>query len=61
MTSSLILKILKRSATNNRKFDSAFNYILIFGKLFYILKLIHIDLKPRLLIASFLLAPLLNN
>ena len=41
--------------------NSASNYILIFGKLFYIHKLIHIDLKPRILIASFLLAPLLNN
>ena len=36
-------------------------YILIFWKLFHIYKLIHIDLKLRLLIASFLLASLLNN
>ena len=35
--------------------------MLTFGKLFHIYKLIHIDLKPRILIASFLLAPLLND
>ena len=48
---------------NIRKFNSASNYIRIFGKLFYNYKLIHIDLKSRMLIASFLLliAPLLNN
>ena len=38
---------------------SAFSYI--FGKLFGIYKLIHIDLKPRILITSFLLTLLLKN
>ena len=32
-----------------------------FGKLFHIYKLIHIDLKPGILIASFLLVRLLNS
>ena len=35
------------------------NYI--FGKLLYFYKLIDIDLKPRILIASFWLTPLSNN
>ena len=35
--------------------------MLIFGKLFYIYKLIHIDLNPKTLRGSFLLVPLLNN
>ena len=43
------------------KCNSASNYILIFGKLFHIYKLVRIDLKLRILIASFLLALLLNN
>ena len=42
---------------NIRKCHSTSNYILIFGKLFYLYKLIHINLKPRILIASFLLTP----
>ena len=41
--------------------NSASNYILIFGKLFHTFKLMHVDLKPRILIASFLVAPLFNN
>ena len=35
--------------------------ILVFGKLFPIYKLIHIDLKPRILTTSFLLARLSSN
>ena len=45
----------------NREFNFVSNYILIFGNLFHIYKLIHFDLKPRTLIDSFLLALLLNN
>ena len=48
------IKIWKCNTRNFRKCSSASSYILIFGKLFYIYKLIHIDLKPRILIASFL-------
>ena len=33
----------------------------MFGKLFHVYKLIHIDLQPKILMASFLLASLLNN
>ena len=54
------LKIWKLNTRNIWKLNSAFNYILMLGK-FYIYKLIHSDLKPRILIASFLLAPLLTN
>ena len=61
MSHNLILKRWKYNTRNIRKCNSASNYILILGKLFYIYKLIHIDLKPRILIASFLLAPLLNK
>ena len=61
MSCNFILKIWKCNTRNIRKCNSASNYILIFGKLFYIYKLIHIHLKPRILIPSFLLAPLLNN
>ena len=45
--------------TTYQKCNSASNYILIFGKLFHIYKLIHVDLKPRILTALFLLASLL--
>ena len=55
------LKIWKCNARNIRKCNSPSNDIIIIGKLFHIYKLIHIDLKPRILITSFLLAPLLNN
>ena len=44
-----------------RKCNSGSNYILIFGKLFHICKLVHIDWKPRILIAWFLLVQLSNN
>ena len=60
-TCNLIWKIRKCNARNIRKCNSTSNYIFIFGKLFYVFKQIHIDLKPRILIASFLLAPLLNS
>ena len=61
MNCNLILIIWKCNTRNIRKYSSASYYILVLGKLFYIYKLIHIDLKPRILIASFLLAPSLNN
>ena len=40
---------MKYKPRNIRKCNSASNYILKFGKLFYIYKLIHIDLNPRIL------------
>ena len=43
------------------KCDSVSNHLFIFRKLFYIYKLIHVDLKPRILITLTLLTPLLNN
>ena len=58
--SNLILKIWKCNTKNMTKCNARSNYILIFGKLFYIYKLIHIDLKRRMLIALFF-ASLLNN
>ena len=61
MSCNLILKIWKCNIRTIIKCNSPSNHILIFGKLFYIYKLIYIDLKPRILIASFLLAPLLNS
>ena len=36
-------------------------YVMIFGRLFHIYKLIHIDIKPVILKASFLWASLTNN
>ena len=60
MSCNLILKIWKCNTRNIWKCNFAFS-TLIFGKWFYICKLIHIDLKPTILIASFLLALLLNN
>ena len=44
-----------------RNYNCASNYILMFGKLFHVYKLIHIDLQPKILMASFLLASLVNN
>ena len=61
MSCNLVLKLWKCNIRNIGKFNFASNYILIFGKSFYISKLNHIDLKRRILIASFLLAPLLNK
>ena len=49
--------ILKCNTRNITKCNSVSKNILIFKK-FYICKLIHIELKSRILIASFLLAPL---
>ena len=59
MGCNLILKIWKWNTRNISILTSASNYLLIFGKLFNIYKLIHIYLKPRILIVSF--SPLLNN
>ena len=56
-----ILKRWKCNTKNIKKFSFPSNYMFIFGKLYYVYKLIHIDLKPRILIASFLLTPFLNN
>ena len=53
---NLILKSWKCNTRNIKKCDSASNYILTFGKMFHIYKLIHIALNPRILISSFLLA-----
>ena len=61
MCRNVILKRWKCNTRNIKKFSLASNYMFIFGKLFYVYKLIHIDLKPRILIASFLLTPFLNN
>ena len=61
MSSNLILKIWECNTRNIKNGNSAPNYVLIFGKLFFVYQLIHIDLKPRILIASFILAPLLND
>ena len=64
LTQQVLIWSWKYEKCNTRdigKYNSVSNYILIFGKLFYLYKLIHIDLKPRILKASFLLAPLLNN
>ena len=55
------LKNMKMQSRDIRKSNYASNYVLIFGKLFYIYKPIRNDLKPRILAASFLAAPLLNN
>ena len=41
--------------------NSASYYILIFGKLLHIYKVIHIDLKPRILIASFFISIITNK
>ena len=49
---------LQTAISDIKKCNSAYNYILIFEKLSLIYKLIHIDLTPRILIASFLLASL---
>ena len=57
MSFNLILQIWKRNIMNSKKCNCASYYILIFGQLFYIYKLIHNNLKPRIFIASFLLAP----
>ena len=54
MSGNVILKESKCITRNIRKCNSTSNYI-------YFYKLIHVDLKPRILIASFLLASLLNN
>ena len=43
-----------------RECNSASNYISIFGKLFHIYKLIHIDLKPTKLTASMFLVLITN-
>ena len=58
LSCNLILKIWKCNTRNIRKCHSASIYIFIFGKLFYIYNLIHIYLKPRILITSFLSASL---
>ena len=58
---NLNLKMWKCNTRDIGKCNTAFNYILIFRKLFFIYKVTHIDLKPRILTATFLLAPLLNN
>ena len=58
---NLILKIWKCNTRNIGKCNSASIQILMFVKCFYIYKLIHINLKLRALIASFLLAPLLKT
>ena len=58
---NLILETWKCYTRNIRNWNSASNYIFRPWKLFYIYKLIHIDLKPRILIASFLWTPSLNN
>ena len=55
MSCSLILKTWKCHTRNIRKCTT---FPLLF---FYFSKLIHIDLKPRILMALFLLAPVLNN
>ena len=46
---------------NIRECNSASNYSLTLGKLFHIYELIHFDLKPSILVASYLLAPSLND
>ena len=55
---NLILKSWKCNTRDIGRCNCASIYVLIFRKLFYIYKLIHIDLKPRILIASLLLASL---
>ena len=50
---NLILQIWKRNSMNSKKCNCGSYYILIFGKLFYIYKLIHNNLKPIIFIASF--------
>ena len=41
--------------------ENAVLHLIIYLANYFIYKLIHIDLKPRILIDSFLLAPLLND
>ena len=54
------LKNMRMQYQKYHKMQFCIQLKLVFGKLFHIYKLIHIDLQPRILKASFLLAPLLN-